>query len=139
SPAIVRAVARLVNSYDVMVIVDELYSRLVYDGRTFAHLIAEEGMRERCITLLGPSKTESMSGYRVGAAVAPAEIVDRMEDLQGVSVLRAPAYAQHVLTRWMSDDHEFVATRTAEYQKLRDHTVATLNASDLVWVVPAQG
>ena len=56
----------------MIVIVDELYSRLVYDGRSFAHLIGEEGMRERCITLLGPSKTESMSGYRVGAAVARA-------------------------------------------------------------------
>jgi aspartate/methionine/tyrosine aminotransferase len=138
-PGIVRAVARLANTYDVMVIVDELYSRLVYDGRTFAHLIAEEGMRERCVTLLGPSKTESMSGYRIGAAVAPAEVVDRMEDLQGVSVLRAPAYAQHVLTRWMSDDHDFVAARIRDYQALRDHTVATLNASGLLRVRPAQG
>src|SRR5207249_2954808 len=107
----VRAIARLAVRHDVMVIVDELYSRLVYDGRPFAHLIAEDGMRGRCITLVGPSKTESMSGYRVGAAVAPKEIVDRMEDLQGVSALRAPAYAQHVLTRWLSDDHDFVAGR----------------------------
>jgi aspartate/methionine/tyrosine aminotransferase len=122
-----------------MVIVDELYSRLVYDRRTFTHLIAEEGMRERCITLLGPSKTESMSGYRVGAAVAPREIVDRMEDLQGVSVLRAPAYAQHVMTRWLSDDHDFVAGRIRDYQALRDRTVETLNASGLLRVRPAQG
>ena len=135
----VRAIARLANQYDVTVIVDELYSRLVYDRRPFAHLIAEEGMRERCITLLGPSKTESMSGYRVGAAVAPAELVDRMEDLQGVSVLRAPAYAQHTLTRWMSDDHDFVAGRIRDYQALRDRTVDTLNASGLVSLRPAQG
>jgi aspartate/methionine/tyrosine aminotransferase len=135
----IHEVARLAVAHDVMVIVDELYSRLVYDGRPFMHLIAVDGMRERCITLLGPSKTESMSGYRLGAAVAPAEVIDRMEDLQGVSVLRAPAYAQHVLTRWMSDDHEFVSRRIADYQKLRDHTVETLNASGLLRVVSAQG
>lgn len=135
----VRAIARLVVQHDVFVIVDELYSRLVYDGRAFTHLIAEEGMRERCVTLLGPSKTESMSGYRVGAAVAPREIVDRMEDLQGVSVLRAPAYAQHVMTRWLSDDHDFVAARIRDYQSLRDRTVETLNASGVVRVRPAQG
>jgi len=135
----VRAIARLAVEHDVTVIVDELYSRLVYDGRPFAHLIAEEGMRERCIALVGPSKTESMSGYRVGAAVAPREIVDRMEDLQGVSVLRAPAYAQHVMTRWLSDDHDFVAARIRDYQALRDHTVARLNASGLLRVRPAQG
>lgn len=138
-PDSIRAVAKLVMEHDALVVVDELYSRLVYDGRPFSHLIAIEGMGERCITILGPSKTESMSGYRVGAAVAPAEIIDRMEDLQGVSVLRAPAYAQHVLPRWLSDDHEFVARRIAEYQRLRDHTVETLSSSGLLRVVPAQG
>jgi aspartate/methionine/tyrosine aminotransferase len=135
----VGAIATLAVRHDVIVIVDELYSRLVYDGRPFAHLVAEPGMRDRCITLVGPSKTESMSGYRIGAAVAPAEIIDRMEDLQGVSVLRAPAYAQHVLPRWLSDDHDFVAARIHDYQALRDRTVATLNASGLLRVVPAQG
>jgi aspartate/methionine/tyrosine aminotransferase len=138
-PENVAAIARLANQYDAMVIVDELYARLVYDGRPFAHLIAEEGMRERCVTLLGPSKTESMSGYRIGAAVAPRELIDRMEDLQGVSVLRAPAYAQHVLPRWMSDDHDFVAARIRDYQALRDHTAETLNDSGLLKVRPAQG
>jgi aspartate/methionine/tyrosine aminotransferase len=138
-PDVVRKIAELVRSFDATVIVDELYSRLVYDETPFAHLIAEEGMAERCITLLGPSKTESMSGYRVGVAVGPSELIDRMEDVLGVTVLRAPAYAQHVLTNWLSDDHPFVASRVRDYQKLRDHTVETLNASGLVRVRPAGG
>jgi aspartate/methionine/tyrosine aminotransferase len=138
-PDVIRRIAELVRSFDVTVIVDELYSRLVYDDTPFAHLIAEEGMRERCITLLGPSKTESMSGYRVGVAVGPGELIDRMEDVLGATVLRAPAYAQHVLTRWLSDDHPFVAARVSDYQKLRDRTVAMLNASDLLRVRPAAG
>jgi aspartate/methionine/tyrosine aminotransferase len=137
--AVIRRIAELVRTHDVTVVVDELYSRLVYDGTPFAHLISQPGMKERCITLLGPSKTESMSGYRVGVAVAPAEIVDRMEDLQGVFVLRAPAYAQHVLTRWLSDDLDFVATRVRDYQRLRDHTVETLNGSGMLRVRPAGG
>ena len=138
-PAAVQRIGALATTHDVTVLVDELYSRLVYDDAPFAHLIAEPGMKERCVTLLGPSKTESMSGYRVGIAVAPSEIVDRMEDLQGVSVLRAPAYAQHVLTRWLSDDHDFVQARIRDYQHLRDHTVETLNASGLLRVRPAGG
>jgi aspartate/methionine/tyrosine aminotransferase len=138
-PDVIRGIAELVRSFDVTVIVDELYSRLVYDDAPFAHLIAEEGMAERCVTLLGPSKTESMSGYRVGVAVGPAELIDRMEDLLGVSVLRAPAYAQHILTNWLSDDDAFVASRVSDYQRLRDRTVETLNASGLVRVRPAGG
>jgi aspartate/methionine/tyrosine aminotransferase len=135
----VRNIAELAVRFDATVIVDELYSRLVYDGAVFTHLIAEQGMAERCITLMGPSKTESMSGYRVGVAVGPPELIDRMEDVLGVSVLRAPAYAQHVLTRWLSDDHPFVAARVHEYQALRDRTVERLNASGLVRVRAAQG
>lgn len=138
-PNVIQKVAELARSYNAMVIVDELYSRLVYDDAPFAHLVAEADMRDRCITLLGPSKTESMSGYRVGVAVGPAELIDRMEDLLGVSVLRAPAYAQHVLTRWLSDDHPFVASRVADYERLRDRTVETLNASGLLHVRPAGG
>jgi aspartate/methionine/tyrosine aminotransferase len=136
---VIRKIAELAVRFDATVIVDELYSRLVYDGAVFPHLIAEPGMAERCITLMGPSKTESMSGYRVGVAVGPPELIDRMEDVLGVSVLRAPAYAQHVLTRWLSDDHPFVAARVHEYQALRDRTVETLNASGLVRVRAAQG
>ena len=138
-PDVIRKIAALARSFDATVIVDELYSRLIYDDAPFAHLIAEEGMRDRCITLLGPSKTESMSGYRVGVAVGPAELIDRMEDVLGATVLRAPAYAQHVLTRWLSDDQPFVASRVRDYQKLRDRTVERLNASGLLRVRPAAG
>lgn len=120
---VVRAIANIARERDLVVIVDELYARLRYDGRPFYHLIAEEGMRERCITLVGPSKTESMSGYRVGAAVAPPRLVDDMEDLLGISVLRAPAYAQHTLVPWLAEDQEYVANRIIEYQRLRDQTL----------------
>src|SRR5579863_6010781 len=68
----VAEAARRTHAY---VLVDELYARLVYDDREIDHLIALDGMRERCVTLIGPSKTESMSGYRVGAAVGPAAVI----------------------------------------------------------------
>jgi len=131
-------IATLARENDVSVVVDELYSRLVYDGKPYLHLAALEGMRERTVTLLGPSKTESMSGYRVGVAVGPAQTIDRMEDVLGVAALRAPAYAQHTLKRWMVDDVEMVAKRISEYQALRDVTVERLSRSEALDVrVPA--
>jgi len=69
-----------------------------------------------------------MSGYRIGVAVAPPAIIDRMEDVLSVSALRAPAYAQHTLVKWLADDGPFVSNRVADYQKLRDQA-ATLLAS----------
>jgi aspartate/methionine/tyrosine aminotransferase len=135
----VRSIAQLAIKHDVLVIVDELYSRLLYDDRAFLHLAAVDGMKERTVTLLGPSKTESMSGYRLGVAVAPPEILDRMEDVQSVAALRAPAYAQHALVHWLGDDQEFVRQRVLDYRSLRDYTVQRLRQTGVVDVVPSGG
>jgi aspartate/methionine/tyrosine aminotransferase len=131
--------AEIAARSDLLLLTDELYCRLVYDGEPFHHLAAIDRMADRTVTLLGPSKAESLSGYRLGVAVAPAEIVDRMEDLQSCTALRAPAYAQHVLTRWLRDDREFMAARIEDYTHLRDATVRHLNASGLFEVQHVYG
>jgi len=132
-------IAALAQEQDFLVLADELYCRLVFDGEPFSHIAGLGGMAARTITTLGPSKTESLSGYRLGVAVAPAELITRMEDVQSITALRAPAYAQHVLTHWLAEDREYVAARTIEYAALRDSTVATLNASGLFSAAPSWG
>ncbi len=139
SQEVIRQVAKLAIEYDATVLADQLYSRLIFDDTPFTHIGSLEGMQERTITLLGPSKTESMSGYRVGVAVAPAQVIDAMEDVLAISVLRAPAYAQHVLSKWMSEDSDFVATRVRDYQQLRDVTFNRLNACQALDVTRPQG
>jgi aspartate/methionine/tyrosine aminotransferase len=136
---VIREVAQLARETDLYVVVDELYARLIYDGQPFHHLIELEGMQERCVTLLGPSKTESMSGFRLGVAVAPADVVDRMEDVLSITALRAPAYAQHALVRWLDEDGEFVAQRVRDYQQLRDETVERINRSGILQVTAPRG
>lgn len=138
-PAHAAEIAALLADSSAYVIVDQLYSRLIYDKAPFAHLMAEPGMRDRTITMLGPSKTESLSGYRIGIAVAPPEIVNRMEDIMGIAALRCPAYAQHVLTRWLDDDEDYVANRIVEYQALRDTSLRQLEQMPGIDVRPAGG
>ena len=87
----IAQVARLANAYEVTVLVDELYSRLLHDGRRIPNLAAEPGMFAHTVTLLEPSKTESLSGYRLGVVVAAPEIVSRIENVQSIMALRAPA------------------------------------------------
>ncbi|MBB5158306.1 aminotransferase class I/II-fold pyridoxal phosphate-dependent enzyme [Saccharopolyspora phatthalungensis] len=135
----IDAISELAQRYDFHVIADELYSRLVYDGEEFFHLAAKDGMAQRTVTLLGPSKTESLSGYRLGVAVAPAKLVEAMEDVQSCTALRAPSYAQHLLGRWIGDDGEFVGQRIKEYEALRNTTVAKINASSVMRVRPSFG
>nr|WP_156612181.1 aminotransferase class I/II-fold pyridoxal phosphate-dependent enzyme [Auraticoccus cholistanensis] len=132
-------IAELAVEHDFWVLADQLYCRLVYDGLTFTHLANLPGMAERTVTLLGPSKTESLSGYRLGVGLAPSSVVARMEDVQSCTALRAPSYAQHLLTRWLADDQDYLRLRVREYQALRDMTVERINASGVMRVRPSCG
>jgi aspartate/methionine/tyrosine aminotransferase len=121
SPATLRRIAELAVKFDFMVLVDQLYCRLVYDA-PYTHLIGLPDMRERTITLLGPSKTESLSGYRLGVVVAPDWVVAAIENIQSITSLRAAAYAQHVLSQWLVTDKQWLAHRMQEFRGLRDMT-----------------
>lgn len=134
-----EAIAKFAEQENFYVIADQLYCRLVYDGSKFTNFAALDGMKERTVTLLGPSKTESLSGYRLGVGIAPEDLLRRMEDIQSCTALRAPAYAQHILSRWLVDDQDFLETRIKEYQALRDMTVTAINASDVMRVRTAYG
>lgn len=72
----ITGIAALAKKYGVTLIVDELYSRQVYPGVPYTHLCAQKEIPENLITILGPSKTESLSGFRLGAAFGTAEIID---------------------------------------------------------------
>ncbi len=118
--------AELAVEHDFRVLVDQLYCRLVYDETPYAHLVAEPGMADRTITLLGPSKTESLSGHRLGVVVGPEDVIDAVEQTLAVTSLRAPAYAQQLLRYWLVDDAEWMAERVADLRALREHTLERL-------------
>jgi len=122
----IRAIARLARSYGATVIVDQLYSRLLYAGRTYVHLRATDIDPDNVITIMGPSKTESLSGYRVGVAFGCARIIDRMERLQAIVSLRAGGYSQSVLRTWFAEPAGWLEERIALHRALRDALLAKL-------------
>ena len=136
---ILERIAALALRHDVTVLVDELYGRLVYDGTPFVHLASLPGMAERTVTLLGPSKTESLSGYRLGIVVAPRPILSAAEDVLSLTALRAPGYAQHVLTGWLVDDVDWVADRIQQLQGLRAMTIKHFSQLDWIGLAPQKG
>ncbi|HEX7918067.1 MAG TPA: pyridoxal phosphate-dependent aminotransferase [Gemmatimonadales bacterium] len=122
------AIAALANTYGVTVIADQLYARLVYSGHTFTHLAAAGIAPEQLLTIMGPSKTESLSGYRLGVAFGAAKLVERAEKLQAIVSLRAPGYSQAVFQTWFDEPQGWLAERTAKHQAIRDDLVALLRA-----------
>ena len=82
-------IARLAKTYDVAVLADELYSRQILEKDiTYTHMRALPEKPEKLITIMGPSKTESLSGFRLGVGYGTPEIINRMEKLQAVVSLR---------------------------------------------------
>lgn len=116
----IRAIAKLAEKYGATVIVDQLYSRLLYDGRTYTHLRAMNMNPDNVLTIMGPSKTESLSGYRLGVAFGASAIIDRMEKLQAIVSLRAPGYSQAVLKTWFAEPDGWLDERIALHQAIRD-------------------
>lgn len=139
SPQVIRRLSRIAVKNDFLVLVDELYCRLVYDDIPYTHLAAEPGMEDRTITLLGGSKTESLSGFRVGVVVSSASVIDAVEQTLAMLCLRAPAYAQHVLTRWLVDDSDFVSQRVSQLQAIREWTTEQLLSVPGLQVSPGAG
>jgi len=124
----VRALAEWVVAGDRFAVADQLYCRQVFPGAGFAHLGALPGMAERTVTLLGPSKTESMSGFRVGVAVGPAVVIDAMERVLAMASLRTTAHAQQTLRHWLDDDGDWIAERVAAHAAIRDRLLSSLRA-----------
>lgn len=128
SPHEIDRIAALAEQFGATVIVDQLYSRLLYPGRAYTHLRARAPQHTAVLTLMGPSKTESLSGYRLGVAFGAATLIDRMEKLQAIVSLRAPGYCQAVLRTWLAEEPSWISQRVAQHQAIRDHLVRVLRA-----------
>lgn len=134
----IRAIAALAEHYNVAVIVDELYSRQLFDGRAYSHLCKVRGNLTNLVTIIGPSKTESLSGYRLGVAFGAKDIIDRMEKLQAIVSLRAGGYNQAVLKNWFDEPTGWMADRIAAHQVIRDELVRIFRQTPGVVVRPTE-
>lgn len=139
SKQIISEIARLAVQHSVNVVVDELYSRLLYDGTPFPHVAAEDGAFDLTCTLLGPSKTESLSGYRLGVVVASEPVMRSIENMLSITSLRAPAYAQHVLKGWLGPDDAWLKGRIDAFRALRQMTLDRLSGVEWMKIHPQGG
>ncbi len=132
-------ISELTAKYNVTVIVDQLYSRLLYSGETYTHLRACKIVPKNMITIMGPSKTESLSGFRLGTAFGTASIIERMEQLQAIVSLRAAGYNQAVLKDWLSEPKEWMQERIKAHEAIRDELLDIFNSAGLSTAKPQAG
>lgn len=124
----IETIAALAGRYGATVIVDQLYSRLRYSSDPYTHLRAQSVDAENVVTIMGPSKTESLSGYRLGVAFGSKEVIARMEKLQAIVSLRAGGYSQAVLHTWFNEPEGWMAERIRRHQAIRDDLLKVFQA-----------
>jgi aspartate/methionine/tyrosine aminotransferase len=129
----------IAQAHGAQVIVDQLYCRQIFDGRPFPHMRGLPGASSRVTTLVGPSKTESLSGFRLGVSIGPREVISRMESLQGIVTLRAPGYSQAALMTWLVEPDGWLDSRVAAHQRIRDDIADAIHGSRSVWARLTEG
>ena len=123
----IEKLAALAIEFNLIVISDEIYERLVYDGASVTSFASLPNMKERTITVNGFSKAYAMTGWRIGYFAAPRELVIPMNEIHHGLTICAPAVAQHAALAALRGSQDCVleyrqifASRRTYFRKVLD-------------------
>lgn len=127
------------NSH-VWVMTDDMYEYLVYDGFEFVTPAqVEPGLYDRTLTLNGVSKAYAMTGWRVGYAAGPEEIIKAMNKIQSQSTTHTAAVSQAAAVAALNGDHGFIKTNNEIFKGRRDLVVKMLNEAEGITCATPEG
>ncbi|MEE2692820.1 MAG: pyridoxal phosphate-dependent aminotransferase [Pseudomonadota bacterium] len=112
----------------VMILTDDMYEHIVYDGFEFATIAeVEPRLYERTLTVNGASKAYAMTGWRIGYAGGPQKLIKAMEKVMSQSTSNPSSISQWAVVAGLNGDHSFLAERNRSFQDRRDMVVSMLN------------
>ncbi|MBV9491056.1 MAG: aminotransferase class I/II-fold pyridoxal phosphate-dependent enzyme [Verrucomicrobia bacterium] len=126
-----EAIAEVCRAQDLLVLADEIYCELVYDGLTHTSIASLPGMRDRTVVLNGCSKSYAMTGFRIGYACAPAPIIDAMMKVHQYAIMCATNMSQEAAIEALENCDREVGAMRDDYERRRNFVVSRLNASGL--------
>jgi aminotransferase len=133
------AILEFAERHDLIVLADEVYSELNYDvedGRSLASFTGFPRHRGRVVLLNGFSKAWAMTGYRLGFAAGPEDIIDAMMKIHQYGIMSAPTLAQAAGAQAMDFGDKDVSRMRREYRKRRDFLYEALNRLGLKTFLP---
>ena len=125
-----KEVAQIAIDNDILIITDEIYSELTYEGGHIS-IAALPGMRERTVFLHGFSKAYAMTGYRIAYACGPFEIIDAMMKIHQYSMLCAPVNGQEAAVEALKNGKSEMERMRSEYKDRRNVITQRLNGMGL--------
>jgi aspartate/methionine/tyrosine aminotransferase len=122
--------------FDVLAITDEIYEHILYDGTKHISMAALDGMQDRTVTINGMSKTYSVTGWRVGWAVAPEKITNAIRKVHDFLTVGAPAPLQDAGAAALSLPAEYYVKLADGYRARRDRLIPSLTAAGFKCFLP---
>ncbi len=120
-------IAKIADKHDLIVVSDEIYDRLVYDFEHVCFPALDEGLKHRTVLLGGFSKDYAMTGWRIGYACGPADIIQGMVRIHQYTIMSAPTTAQDAAIEALKSGEPYVQEMVTEYDRRRRLLVAGLN------------
>lgn len=136
SPTELEAVAAVCVKHDLIVLTDEIYSELTFDGGSHTSIATFPGMQERTVFLHGLSKAFAMTGWRIGFACAPAPLIEAMMKIHQYSILCAPIMGQDAAIEALERGEQSVANMRREYELRRNFIVRAITDMGLECAKP---
>ncbi|MGH2450741.1 MAG: pyridoxal phosphate-dependent aminotransferase [Candidatus Limnocylindria bacterium] len=134
-PGDVEGIAAIAREHDLIIYADEIYDRLVY-GTEHRSIVSESGMKERTVYLAGFSKSYAMTGWRVGYACAPPEVVEQMMKIHQYTVMCVPTAGQYAALEALRSGEDDVRRMVGEYDRRRKRMWQRLNEIGLACFEP---
>src|SRR5579864_8934367 len=138
SAAVLEEIAELAQKHDLWIVSDEIYARILFGGE-YQSIWALPGMAERTVIIDGFSKSFAMTGWRLGYAVAPLQVIDAMDLLVLNTFTCAAEFTQVAAIEALRDSTHAVEAMVEEYRKRRELFIAGLNRVPGFRCQPPQG
>ena len=123
-----EALADVIVDAGILVISDDIYDNILYDGLTFYNICnVREKLQEQTIVVNGVSKTYAMTGWRIGYAAGPEEIISAVTKIQSQNTSNPTSISQKASIEALRGDQHSVKSMIKEYKKRRDYIVDSLN------------
>lgn len=140
TPEELKGIAEAVADKDIVVFSDEIYEHLVYGGQKFVSFATlADGLMDKTVTFNGLAKTYSMTGWRIGYAAGPAEIISAMGKLQSHETSNPVTFCMYAAIKALEGDQACVAQMREEFAKRGEHMWKRLNAIDGVSCIKPVG
>jgi len=128
SPEELKAIAAVLIDEDILIITDDIYEKILYTKYPFANIASVESkLKDRTIVVNGVSKAYAMTGWRIGYAAGPEEVIAAVSKIQSQNTSNPTSISQKASVEALNGDQSVVAVMVGEFLKRRDVIVTALN------------